>query len=210
MELQEVPPEAFTGSLAIFEKSLGWPTGTLVCLAEETDWSFIIRGLAMVEAALSSMVGRHDPRLSPIFDNLTIGHSKTGKIAVAGALQLITTDQRDFITQLNVLRNQCVHDIGHFNFSIAEWVASLDYKERERFFSALEWGADANELEEWRKAFRERPKLGLLSGILRLIVRAQLYHEMKSELKLDEKMIAIVEGALGTVMHAAAKSRWPA
>jgi hypothetical protein len=165
----DMTPEALATALPHIERYLGWPTGTLVRLADESDWSFVVRCAVMIVASLSTMLRRVEPKLEAVIRELPMRHSKYGMVAVAKSLDLISEQQKCFIDHVMEMRNDCAHDVAALSYSLAGHLDALDRSKQARFFESLEFGLPAGELEPNRVAFRRNPKLGTLSAVLRLI-----------------------------------------
>ncbi len=117
------------------ETTLGLPSGFLDGLLHESDWSFIVKSHAFLEAALTHLLvtelGR--PALQDTFARLELSNKTTGKMAFLKSLSLLDDDSRRFVTALSELRNQVVHDVRNVGFTFASHLASLSDSERKAF-----------------------------------------------------------------------------
>ena len=101
------------------EKDLGLPDGIVVGLSGEKDWSFIVKSHAVIEAGLSDLIltALDDDRLAEIVYRLNIG-GKTGKLAIAKALNLIDPKVAVFIEKLSELRNTAIHGVKELEINL--------------------------------------------------------------------------------------------
>lgn len=91
----------------------------LLKLFNEDDWSFVIKSNALVEAVISELLTAKagDDRLHSLFRRLDLSNVESGKLAFAKALDLLTSEQRQFIRRLSELRNSLVHNVEGLSFS---------------------------------------------------------------------------------------------
>ena len=96
------------------EGSLGLSEGFIQNLANSDDWSFIIQAHAVIEAALSELILHRlaHPSLADLIYEMSIG-GRFGKLAFAGALELIDAETKGFIQALSTIRNQFVHRVAN-------------------------------------------------------------------------------------------------
>ena len=84
-------PETIAETVSLLEQDLKIRPGFLYGLLKEDDWSFVIKGHAFVEAAVSHLlvtaIGKNE--LSRVVSNLELGNLRTGKLAFAEALDLL-------------------------------------------------------------------------------------------------------------------------
>ena len=78
-------------AIAQLESDLGLEPTFLPRLTEESDWSFVIKAHALVEAALSHLLGAamRDPRVTKIFQRMETSNATTGKLAFIKAMELL-------------------------------------------------------------------------------------------------------------------------
>lgn len=109
------------------EAKLGVPDRFFAGLREETDWSFIIKLAALMEAALSSVIvaalGR--PEIADTVVAMSLSDNKPGKLRVAQRLGLLDGEQAAFLKQLQKFRNECAHQIQNVNFDLKQRVNAL-------------------------------------------------------------------------------------
>ncbi len=85
------------------------------------DWSFVVKGHALLEAAFNQFLvqalGR--PSLSTFIARMQLGGGRTGKLAMAVAIGGITPGTNTFANRLNEIRNTVVHDVDNTSFSFS-------------------------------------------------------------------------------------------
>src|SRR5262249_33506251 len=125
----------------------GLPQGFCEGLHEEDDWSLIIKLHALFEAVVTHLLVAHlgQEALRNVFDKVEMSKSDTGKVAFAGALNLIDADQRKFVSTLSSIRNKLVHNVRNVTFDLRAHVDSLDHNQRTHFVNAAGYAFDKNE-----------------------------------------------------------------
>ena len=121
------------------ETELNVQVGFLRGLLKENDWSFLVKGHAFVEAAVSHAIVRtlEKPELNGLITRLELGVHSTGKLAFAEALNVFGTPERRFIRYLSKLRNDMVHDVSQVDFDLKNYVKSLDQNQLKGFTQAF-------------------------------------------------------------------------
>ncbi len=150
------------------EQELGITPGFMESLLRESDWSFVIKTHAVLEAAvahlLTMVVG--EPRLKPFFARLELSGANLGKVAVAKLLDLLEDRDRRFIRSFSELRNDLVHDVRFVDFTFSPHVKAMDAPQLRSFRNKFDtWSVgDIHELDDGRSIpvvdfFRDNPKL---------------------------------------------------
>lgn len=126
-------PADFKVSEAILEleSKIGVPSNFFRDLNDADDWSFVIKLHALFEAACSHLLLFHfrEPKLSDIFNRMELSNKSTGKIAFLGKLELLSKENRRFVSTLSELRNSLVHDVRNAEFNLRIFLATLDPNE---------------------------------------------------------------------------------
>jgi hypothetical protein len=146
-------------SIDALERELGLPAGFFIELRKDSDWSFIIKLHALIEAALvqglEHELGR--PEINEFLGRLNI-NGRIGKLALGRALGLVESDLSVFIERLSDIRNKCVHDVRNVGFSLKDYIAGLD-KDKKR---VLDRALDSFVVEEMEIEGKKIPRLTLL------------------------------------------------
>jgi hypothetical protein len=121
-------------SITNLEEDLGIPSGFYVKLREESDWSFIIKLHALIECAVAEQLTRtfRRPELADVFSRLELSNSKTGKIALIGAMNLLPKPHIVFIQKLSELRNQLAHNVKNVSLDLADFFKRMKDGEPDR------------------------------------------------------------------------------
>jgi hypothetical protein len=131
-------------SVALLEFDLNIERGFLTRLADEGDWSFVVKCHAFLEAALSHLLADvlSEPALQGVFANTETSNNKSGKLAFLKHLDLLNDDARRFIRSFSELRNGLVHDVSQVGFSFATHIESLNRQQRQSFVKSFGYFAN--------------------------------------------------------------------
>jgi hypothetical protein len=138
------------------------PVAFVQGLRDSDDWSFIIKIHSMVEAALNQLVvnGIGDDRLLEVIMRLDTSDPNRGKIAFVKALNLLPKDARAFVSMLSKLRNELVHDLSHFDFSLSKWLKEMDANQLDNLIKCLDFSVEKAARPDFsnnKQEFREMP-----------------------------------------------------
>jgi len=147
------------------ESKLGIEKGFFDNLAEESDWAFIIKMHALIEAATSDLLTSYlkYEALNDTFSYMELSNKKSGKMAFVKALGLLGDAERRFISSLSELRNKLVHNISNVNYHLHVEVENMDTNQLNQFikkFNTLSTELDDNV----RNLFRHDPIQALWYG----------------------------------------------
>jgi hypothetical protein len=100
-------------------------------LVDSDDWSLIIKLHGIIESALNQLVTSAigDDRVLKIVMRLDTSDKTRGKMAFVKEMELLPKEARVFISKLSELRNNLVHDVSKFDFSLGKWVREMDSQE---------------------------------------------------------------------------------
>jgi hypothetical protein len=128
--------------IAELEDHLGLKRGFFIDLAKEDDWSFVIKFHSLIEAATTHLLVEsvNKKELEVIFSRLELSGMSTGKIAFIRELNLLTKQERAFISKLSELRNSFVHKASNVGLSLEDYLGSLSTSERKGFENVIRWG----------------------------------------------------------------------
>ena len=121
--------------VSLLEMDLGIDPGFLTRLADEDDWSFVIKSHAFLEAALSHLIAHalDAPALGTVLAYLDTANTRSGKLAFLRELDLLDDVSRRFVKSFSELRNSLVHDVSQVSFSFSEYLAGLDKQQTDNF-----------------------------------------------------------------------------
>jgi hypothetical protein len=179
-----MPSQVFSDVKAM-EIKLGLPVGFYSELFSESDWSFIIKLNALLEAACAHalVVRLNAPELMESFAHLEIGHSKYGKVVLLKKLGALTSEQGKVLQYLYELRNSLAHNITQVSFTFAAYIASLNSGDLERFVKNVGHGVQVTN-DKGEKAITTRefiinnPKAALWMTTAEIIACLYLEHEI--------------------------------
>lgn len=145
----------------LLERTLGVEPGFFESLdnADESDWSFIIKVHALIEASVSHLLTKHleRPALNELFSRLDMSNKSTGKAAFVEALGLLDKPERRFISSLSELRNDLVHDVCKVNFDLTNHVENMNQKGQDAFLNKFNL-LSSEVTDDIRNLFRFDPR----------------------------------------------------
>lgn len=111
----------------------------LDALQDDSDWAFVIKIHAFLEALLTSLIRSHSGgfRLGDIASRLPMNSSDgISKLELVKANQLLSHEQMRFIRRIGEIRNRLAHEVGMVDaFSIVDYVSDFD----------------GNQIKNWRR-----------------------------------------------------------
>jgi hypothetical protein len=130
---------------------------------QESDWSMVIKLHAIFEAVLSNLITKRleKPQIGEVISNLEFNNKKSGKVALAKALNLIEARDVTFLRDLSELRNLLVHNIENVTFSFVDHVAKLSPEKLKKFRTAFGYailGLENGE-RDYTELVKTNPKL---------------------------------------------------
>jgi hypothetical protein len=110
-------------SLVNLEHDLGIPNGFCAKLKQEDDWSFVIKLHALFECAVAEQLTRTFRRkeLADVFSRFELSNTKTEKLALIRAVNLLPAAHIQFIRRLSELRNALAHKVENVNVNLVEY-----------------------------------------------------------------------------------------
>lgn len=163
--------------LTSLEVSFGLQMGFFRDLIRSDEWSFVIKAHALTEAALTHLLTQQigDARLQEVFERLPLSNDRTGKLAFAVALDLLTTGEKTFIKQLSALRNRLVHHVRDVGFRFDTHIAALDKGEQNLWCDAFAYFVKVEPgRARWRKEALTDPQMAIALGTFYLLGRIDL------------------------------------
>lgn len=173
-------PSDIRPALMYVEDAYDLGRGFLKELFNESDWSFVVKAHALVEAATAQLLTAElgEPRLKLVIAQLEHSNSQSGRLAFLKALNLATEDQRRFIRRFSELRNHLVHNVHNVRFTFVDGLAAMSEDQQKAF---TEWVGYFGGNDVARKKYREwamsTPKLTLWLGVLLLVGQFALLTE---------------------------------
>jgi hypothetical protein len=182
---------AYDETIAKLETDLGLTDGFFAGLAEEDDWSFVVKCHALMESACSYLLTAYfnNPSYADIFSRLEMTDKKKGKLAFLRATGMIVPEEASFIVALSELRNSLVHNIHRVPFRFSDHVSSLDKNQQYTFAKSFGYAyLDSNDndklvLKDSRPILSD-PKSAILHA-LKLILAIILLQVETQRFKLE-------------------------
>jgi hypothetical protein len=167
-------PQGIIQIIGESEKRLGLPPSFCRGLAEENDWSLIVRSSALLEGAISAALKRKiGTGAVAEFVDARRFHEKR-KLAVD--LELLTKDQDCFVGEISEMRNHLVHDLQHIDFNFRKHLEKSDKQVSQKIVANLLRIVPIKDRNvPWlRGRILETPRLFAWLGTLYVTARLQL------------------------------------
>jgi hypothetical protein len=129
---------------------------------------------------------------------LDTSDKQRGKMAFIKALELLPSEARTFVSKLSELRNDLVHDLYKFNFSLSKWIKEMTPQDLSNFTKSLNFDPDGSH-EYWfsnrKDDFRNLPdsdlKAILIFASLSILYTAikQAFEKFKQPLIQEKKRL---------------------
>ena len=150
---------------------------------DDSDWAFVIKLHALVEAAISHLLTTELKRteLEGLFARLDISNKATGKAAFVEALGLLDKPARRFMSSLSELRNKLVHDVKNVDFDLEAYVADMNAEQQSHFLNNYNL-LSTEVTDDIRNLFRHDPRQALwyagmaFLGLVYLRIRPAVSH----------------------------------
>jgi len=116
------------GAIGEFEKRVGLPTGFVYSLAQEDDWTFVIKIHALYETALTHILAMTfgNEKLEDALAEISMAH----KLKLASACSLFDKEDRGMLHALSNLRNKLVHSVDQVAFSFFTYLSDQNRKKQ--------------------------------------------------------------------------------
>ncbi len=169
--------DSLNKALVELERSFDLGKGFLVSLVStDSDWSFVIKAHALVEAATTHLLANHlgTTSLADVLSQLPQSDPRAGRLAFLRELKLLDQDELRFLQKFSELRNRLVHNVHNTRFTFVDHLAALRNPDEE--FAA--WVAIGPKGPQLRASLRERalrrPKLELWSSVVFIVARCEI------------------------------------
>ena len=106
---------------------------------KDNDWEAVIKLHAILDAAITQLiVAKLGPKeLAPVISLLELGDRRKGKVAFVKALNLLTSEEINFLRVVSELRNLFAHRITHLEVDLKSHLAEAPAHERKSFKDAI-------------------------------------------------------------------------
>ena len=169
------------GAIEEFENRVGLPTGFVYSLAQEDDWTFVIKIHALYETALAHILATTfgNQKLEEALAEISMAH----KLKLASACGLFDKEDRGMLHALSNLRNKLVHSVDQVAFSFFTYLSDQNRKKQFLESFAQIW-PDPIILPGDRKVEREafvieNPTITVWLWCQRILANVYLEHEWR-------------------------------
>jgi hypothetical protein len=106
-------------------------------LAQENDWSFIIKTHALIESVLTRLiqVSVEPDALGEFTATLNLSGGRHSKTKLLRDCKLLTDTEEKFVRGLSRIRNRLVHNVRYTKFTLEQFVRDLGVEEKKQFLS---------------------------------------------------------------------------
>jgi hypothetical protein len=152
---------------------IGLPAEFLPALSSDSDWTFLIKLHALIEAAVTHALVVHSGKdeAREVFANLELSSTKTGKLAFSKVFLDLLPEDRRFIRSFSELRIILVHDVRNVTFTLSDHFSGLPLEKQRLFvrdFGYVDYGDDESSAALDRAISQAR------SDLRRLVLRSTL------------------------------------
>ena len=176
------------------EREIGLSPGFFERISAEDDWSFVIKLHALIERCVTSLIVRRTEGLGldGVVKRLRFNDTKTGQLAVARDLQLLSPEYIGFIRAMCEIRNDYVHDVNFLSMPLSKYIekhsSRADLARRVCRLMASQASLQGNILPV-TTLFCQHPKVALQIAAMNLLADIHLGHE-RVQLALDRERLA--------------------
>lgn len=174
-------------------------------LDKDDDWSFVIKGQALVEAAVTQAIVAHvgSPELQRIVERLPLADDETGKLKMAKDMNLFSKSQRRFVRKMATLRNHLAHRVDYIDFSFEPYLSSLNAPELQDWRDSIVWfGGDRETTDVWKELAVSSPRSVLFMSIFLIVMDLHIgLVEAGTKRKIDAAALKTAEELFAKGVH---------
>jgi hypothetical protein len=167
-------------------------------LQSDSDWAFVIKIHAFLEALITSLISTHSGafRLGNIASRLPMNSSDgISKLELVKANSLLSLEQMRFIKKLGEVRNQLAHEVSLVDsFSFAEYISILDSNQLKNWQRDLTFFLIEDDGRNHSSLAVSDPRLAITEALLDLICHIEtskvvrdIDSESQNVMRLDTK-----------------------
>ena len=131
--------EYINKALIELSEELGVDHSSLIGIFKESDWSFLLKLCAIFESSLDTLIvetlGKSEIR--DVVSFLDLGNSKSGKLVLARALDIVSSEEKSLIMMIAKMRNKLAHDATKLSFDLCDYYKDLDNQNKTNFYNTL-------------------------------------------------------------------------
>jgi len=108
-------------------------------LNSESDWSFIIKLHAFLEAGCTVLITKAlgKDELTDVISRLEMSGNDYGKTIFISRLSLLSKGAINYIRKLSMIRNYYVHNLINISLSLEDYVKTMDKNQRDNFVTSI-------------------------------------------------------------------------
>ena len=156
-----------------FLSRLGIEHSFFIELLDGDDWSCIVKSNALIESMANVLISSSLERdeLSDIISRMDLLDDRIGKMAFIKQMNLLPQKWRRYIRIVGRIRNYIVHDVSNINFSLENYILSLDGNQKKEFLIAIKEAIFKKDLPpSVNKVILEGPKVVIVTALGSLAV----------------------------------------
>ena len=113
-------------------------------LAEDSDWTFVIKSHSLVESLINDLLISRigEAELQKTIKMLPLHDNKTSKVHILKSYNLLDKEALFFIRKFSELRNSIIHSFASSNFNFTEYFAGLDKNQKKVWLKTVTWYSD--------------------------------------------------------------------
>lgn len=140
-------------------------------LDSDTDWAFFIQINAFAELLLSNGLKAYfqENSLDSTFEKLPLFNSSYGKTYITRSVGLISKEHEKFLQSVAEIRNKVAHDFNALDFSLDQYVSSMDKNKRTAFIKHVSFMGD-----EFMPLYEEKPRLVFILNLVFMSAHIEL------------------------------------
>lgn len=181
--------------------SIDRPLDFLRSLDGDSDWAFVIKSQALIEAAVTEAVSNalDEPKLIEIMERLPLADDQIGKLAIAKELCLLEPHHRRYIRRIAALRNQLAHRVEYVDFGFRSYIESLNQAQRKEWRESLCWFCKSQESKlAWNEVAENNPRTSIWLSTLLLVAHLGVGNTRREAArKLKEATLETAERLFG-------------
>ena len=128
MAFTQKDADDLAAAIGKFAQQLRMPELSLLAIPDDTDWTFLLKTHAVLEAASCEAIRRRVRQ--PAVHSVLLSLPFAQRVSILRDLGFVSEEQIRFIKRLSKLRHTAVHSIDNFDFTFANHLSSLSKQER--------------------------------------------------------------------------------
>lgn len=121
----------------------------LTKLLLDDDWSFVIKSHSLIESLATELIINtiDEKELKKIIERMPLHGNDVSKMKIITTYNILTKEEKDFITNLTQIRNSIVHKYENINFSFEIYLKGLDKNQKRKWRDNHTWDSMSEEVK---------------------------------------------------------------